>query len=871
MLSFFRNRMKDITLVIIWFIVITFVLSLLGSGALLVFSNPPPSRRNPQAAPTTPTKEPEKNPLLESRKEFAKLEFRGRQEVITEGDVEKRLQRIAITQGRAIDDQTKQFFRPAILDRLIEEKLIEIEADRQSIDVAKQVDEQLAKLFEGRGKDEYLKAIGQTEEEMRNILTREFRSQTLIHRIREGVTVSEEDLEGYYKQHKDEFKPEGAEAPKPFEQVRGEVLAKFREQYAEADYKDYYEKHKARWQMPPKVHLLHFSVDPESAAIQAATTPTDTELLEYYQEHPEDYLEPIKVDLAHIFVDPKHPDIQAAATPTEEDITKYYEANAEEFLQEDEFLISQILVGGIDGEKKAEAALDRLRAGDAFPQVASEASDDEATRGANGDMGWMTPSELPQAIGNLLSALDVGRISDPIRTPQGYHIVWMRQRRTGRTLPLDEVREGIVKNLKVDRSFELAEAKAQELFDRVAKGSDFHAVAKEASHAASKVSGGKVGVLSFGENTPSSMLEEVGTGGYLDFKVQEAVDGTEVGQVQGPVRSFRGFHVLKVLDKPERDPRPFEDVKESVRHAVRQAKVDVLVQEALDKARNSSDEAAFRAAIQDASTSVDVTVNQGDWGMITLDTSTQPDLPEEVRGEVLSWMGLSRRILEGVEGVPAGKVTDVVKLGGKHHVFFVLERAPVESQPYEKVKDEIVAALKPSASPEELKEYFEQNRSTYEARNVSADEVFHALFQVKAVAKGYLDQILAGTTSFEDVVQKPENMDRATASKGGRIPGQIQLPTIQAAVDATEEGNVHGKVVESPYGFHILKVGKRAETKEITLETVQDEVKSKVLEKKKDQVEKAYLQELKNQAEIEKIWKPKSSPFDFLQGLQGDE
>ena len=111
MLAFFRSRMKSITWFIVWFIVITFGLSLLGSGAMLFFTGNG-SGRTPAARAQTPepTEVPvvQEDPLLTSAKKLAEIHLEGETQIITEGEVEKRIRQTELGRNGKLPPESRK-------------------------------------------------------------------------------------------------------------------------------------------------------------------------------------------------------------------------------------------------------------------------------------------------------------------------------------------------------------------------------------------------------------------------------------------------------------------------------------------------------------------------------------------------------------------------------------------------------------------------------------------------------------------------------------------------------------------------------------------------------------------------------------------
>ena len=90
--------------------------------------------------------------------------------------------------------------------------------------------------------------------------------------------------------------------------------------------------------------------------------------------------------------------------------------------------------------RKAEAALRRLEAGDSFPEIAAELSEEP---GAEARQGLLTPgregSWVPE-FWNATLMLDVGEISPPVETQYGYHVLRLERREI---VPFEEARSTV--------------------------------------------------------------------------------------------------------------------------------------------------------------------------------------------------------------------------------------------------------------------------------------------------------------------------------------------------------------------------------------------------------------------------------------------
>jgi peptidyl-prolyl cis-trans isomerase SurA len=87
-----------------------------------------------------------------------------------------------------------------------------------------------------------------------------------------------------------------------------------------------------------------------------------------------------------------------------------------------------------DGEVRelAERLIQQMRQGARFSAVAQQFSQ-SATAAVGGDIGWVRPDQLPAELGKQVATMQPGELSPPIRTPAGYYLLLVLDRRTGKS------------------------------------------------------------------------------------------------------------------------------------------------------------------------------------------------------------------------------------------------------------------------------------------------------------------------------------------------------------------------------------------------------------------------------------------------------
>ena len=102
-----------------------------------------------------------------------------------------------------------------------------------------------------------------------------------------------------------------------------------------------------------------------------------------------------------------------------------------------EHLVSEIVLT-IDRDTEenirtlAQRLIQQLKSGARFEALARNFSQ-SATAAVGGDLGWLRPGQLSEFLDAALTTLRPGQVSPPVRTIGGYHILYLRDRRTAAT------------------------------------------------------------------------------------------------------------------------------------------------------------------------------------------------------------------------------------------------------------------------------------------------------------------------------------------------------------------------------------------------------------------------------------------------------
>jgi peptidyl-prolyl cis-trans isomerase SurA len=218
---------------------------------------------------------------------------------------------------------------------------------------------------------------------------------------------------------------------------------------------------------------------------------------------------------------------------------------------EPEYLLSEIVLP-VDSPAQAQVVaqdaarlVQTLREGASFESLARQVSA-AATAENAGDVGWIRGSAIPPELRDTLESMRVGEISDPISSPVGYYIFWLRDRRlsqaadtSGGDIEVDLAQ--ILFPVDGGATLDAMRGQAAQLRDRLG---DCTAMADAAAELNPPQSG-RLGWLRLGDLPPG---------------LRQAVSSLPVGQVSAPVEGPSGIHLLMVCDRhnpavetPQRD------------------------------------------------------------------------------------------------------------------------------------------------------------------------------------------------------------------------------------------------------------------------------------------------------------------------------
>ena len=190
-------------------------------------------------------------------------------------------------------------------------------------------------------------------------------------------------------------------------------------------------------------------------------------------------------------------------------------------------------------QQKAQQLVDQLRNGADFRQLAiAQSNGRNALKG--GDLGWRKEAQLPGIFADVIPAMQINDISDPIKSASGFHIVKLSDKRGGNT---ELVTQAKVRHILIQTNELRDAARSKELIDqlyqRLQAGEDFAELAREFSDDPGSVaSGGDLGWVSPGDMVPA---------------FDKTMAAAQPGQLSQPFESRFGWHILQVQERKQTD------------------------------------------------------------------------------------------------------------------------------------------------------------------------------------------------------------------------------------------------------------------------------------------------------------------------------
>ena len=211
--------------------------------------------------------------------------------------------------------------------------------------------------------------------------------------------------------------------------------------------------------------------------------------------------------------------------------------------------------------QKAAGIKERIVNGEPFEQVARASSDDPSVRINGGNLGYFSVFQMITPFEDAAYSLKKGAVSDPVRTPYGYHIIRVTDKRPSRGKVLVAHIMKVSPPAAGEKETKAAEESINDLYRRLQDGASFSKMAEQYSDdKESAVRGGK--------------LNWFGAGEIISDFAEAAFAIRDTGSYTKPVRSPYGWHIIKLLEKKPHGS--YEEMKSLLESKINQSYLNSL-------------------------------------------------------------------------------------------------------------------------------------------------------------------------------------------------------------------------------------------------------------------------------------------------------
>jgi peptidyl-prolyl cis-trans isomerase SurA len=237
-------------------------------------------------------------------------------------------------------------------------------------------------------------------------------------------------------------------------------------------------------------------------------------------------------------------DVLQRISVTPREIDQFLEKQTKMPSERSEYNVSHILIAVAQdaspaqleqASRRATEVYQRAKAGEDFAKLAVAYSNSQ-TALEGGALGWRKGSELPTFLTDVVGRLKPGEVSEPLRTPTGYHIVKLNEvRGAGNDKTVEDqvhVRHILMKTNELADDATVR-GKLLALRERILKGEDFAGLAQTSSEdPGSAADGGDLGWAGPGTFAP---------------EFEQAISGLKDGEVSEPFKTQFGWHIVQML------------------------------------------------------------------------------------------------------------------------------------------------------------------------------------------------------------------------------------------------------------------------------------------------------------------------------------
>jgi len=182
---------------------------------------------------------------------------------------------------------------------------------------------------------------------------------------------------------------------------------------------------------------------------------SDQEISGYYESHRSQFRTPERVKVRYLVLDADS--VASKEIPGDEELRGLYEAGKDRFTQPERRHVRHILIA-LDpkadetaqnaAKEKITQIRKRIDGGEELTSLAKELSEDPGSAGQGGDLGTFEQGVMDPAFDKAAFSLEVGQVSEPVRSPFGYHLIEVTEIEPKVTKPFEKAKDRLITELQ---------------------------------------------------------------------------------------------------------------------------------------------------------------------------------------------------------------------------------------------------------------------------------------------------------------------------------------------------------------------------------------------------------------------------------------
>lgn len=296
---------------------------------------------------------------------------------------------------------------------------------------------------------------------------------------------------------------------------------------------------------------------------------SDSEIEAYYKANPNKFTIPASSTVKYISFTPEELAVYENVSP--EEMNKYYAANKGHYKQDAQVKASHILIlvdekASPDEIKKAEAKINKIlakaKSGQDFAKLAEKYSEGPS-KSKGGELGWFSRGSMVKPFEEAAFKLKKGEISEPVRTRFGFHIIKIEDTRAAGQKSFDQVKSEIKSTIAQEKASDSISAKLDHALDLVASGMKLDAVAEELGIAV--------------QTTAKATIENLTRAfGMTEDAAKSIIALPKGNTTEMPIAVDNGYLIAQKIEEIPAALSPLDEVKKDIKEFLSQKQAMML-------------------------------------------------------------------------------------------------------------------------------------------------------------------------------------------------------------------------------------------------------------------------------------------------------